>query len=160
MRVLWKTNGNLCYITPFGKHSSFLRPKSAKSLVYQNSVRKKRAWNWKCAQRPVFFPVLFFSKPQISVQLKSSTFTVGGGFPSDCLLVNWRTMLLWCGGGLSLWKVLEDKADMSQAVLEWGQGQDICLICRVQLKYRQQPPAPGWTIGWGLEEKYKLLKQK
>lgn len=59
MRVLWKTNGNLCYITPFGKHSSFLRPKSAKSLVYQNSVRKKMAWNWKCAQRPVFFPYCF-----------------------------------------------------------------------------------------------------
>lgn len=68
-------------------------------------------------------------------------------------------ILLYCGGSLSLRKIFKDKAEMSQAVLEWSQRQDVSLICRVQLKDRQQPPAPSWTIGWGLEDKFKSIQQ-
>lgn len=55
--------------------------------------------------------------------------------------------------GLSLWEVLKGDAEVSQAVFKWGQGQDSGLIGRIQLEDRQQPPAPGWTIRRGLEER-------
>lgn len=57
--------------------------------------------------------------------------------------------VLW---GLALREVLKDEAEVSQAVFKWGQGQDSGLIGRVQLEDRQQPPAPGRTIGRGLED--------
>lgn len=57
--------------------------------------------------------------------------------------------------GLTLREVLQDQAEVSQAVFEWGQGQDGGLIGGVQLEDWEQPPAPGWTVGGGLEDTYK-----
>lgn len=60
--------------------------------------------------------------------------------------------------GLALREVLKDEAEVSQALFEWGQGEDSGLIGRVQLEDRQQPPAPGRTVGRGLEDGYKGLE--
>lgn len=54
--------------------------------------------------------------------------------------------------GLALREVLEDEADVPQAVFERREGQDSGLVGWVQLEHRQQPPAPGWTVGRGLED--------
>lgn len=52
---------------------------------------------------------------------------------------------------LALRKILEDEAEVSQAVLQRGQRQEGGLIGGVQLEHRQQPPAPGRTVGRGLQ---------
>jgi len=61
---------------------------------------------------------------------------------------------------LALREVLEDKAEVSQAVFEWGQGEDSGLIGRVQLEDGQQPPAPRRTVGRGLQGVNQVRKQK
>lgn len=102
----------------------------------------------------------FLSPPFLSSSVKKLNLQVWGNSSdfTDCLLVSWGydTLVLW--ESLSLRKIFKDKAEMSQAVLEWGQRQDVSLICRVQLKDRQQPPAPSWTIGRGLEDKFKSIQ--
>lgn len=61
--------------------------------------------------------------------------------------------------GLALREVLQDEAKVSQAVFERAQGQDSGLIGRVQLEDRQHPPAPGRTVGRGLEGSKPLVRK-
>lgn len=96
-------------------------------------------------------------KPSLELYIVRA-FTVCLFFFPVCLCVRDIWLLASCGHNttvlwvLALRKVLKDKAEVSQAVFEGGQRQDSRLIGRVQLEYWQQPPAPRWTVGWGLKE--------
>lgn len=46
----------------------------------------------------------------------------------------------------------EDPADGDETVFEGGHGQDGELGSILQRKDSEQPPAPGWTAGTGLQE--------
>lgn len=130
----------------------FLHGTTNKMCIYTQTAKHLQTQQCVCGKKLLLAMSLFFKEMFLKERLSLLCVSL------ISLFVHVRYLITSCGHNptvlwvLALREVLKDKAKVSQAVFEGGQGQERSLVSRVELKDGQQPPTPRRTISRGLEE--------